>query len=130
MLQLKHEAAFLLLLACAVGQAGAQSTMPKLKGVPSLVKGGLPGVSSISAGNAAGLLGYCVKNKFLGGGSADSVLGGLTRKPGVTGSKDYSLGQAGQILNGKDPPVSLGQIPKELKSQACNMVLKQGASFL
>ena len=120
----------LLCLACLGGEAGAQSTRPQLKGLPTNLTAGLPALSSISAGNAAGLLGYCLKNKFLAGGSVDSVLGGLTRKPGVTGSKDYAAGLAGEVLNGGSAPVSLAQFPRQLKSQACNMVLKKGASFL
>ena len=38
----------------------------------------LPNVASVGAGNAAGVIGYCLKNKFLGGTNAKSVLGKLT----------------------------------------------------
>jgi hypothetical protein len=115
-------------LVCISCAAGAQS-MPKLPGTSALTKG-LPNVSAIGPGNAAGLLSYCVKNKYLGGSSAGSVVDGLMKKPGVKGSSGLTAGQAGNIVNGKAAPVSMGSVPKELKSQACNMVLKRGTSLL
>ncbi len=39
--------------------------------------------------NVAGVLGYCVKNKLLGDGSADSVIDGLKGKAGVTSAPEY-----------------------------------------
>lgn len=91
---------------------------------------GMPDISSISPGNAAGVLGYCVKNKYLSGSSADQVLGGLMKKPGVEASKDYKAGAAGELLGGKGVPFSLGKLPKDMKSKACGMVLKQGTKLL
>jgi hypothetical protein len=43
-----------------------------------LAGGLLPNVASSSIGNLTGVLGYCIKNKFLGGNAATSVLKGLS----------------------------------------------------
>jgi hypothetical protein len=115
-------------LACAIGQAGAQ--MPKMRNAPSMLGSGLPNLSSIGAGNAAGLLGYCVKNKFISGASANPVVSGLMKKPGTTSSNDYAAGLAGQVVNGRGPPMSMNQVPAQMKSKACDMVLKKGATLM
>lgn len=109
------------LLACTLGAAEAQ--LPKIPGV-----GGLPNVSSMGVGNAAGVLGYCVKNKLVGG-DASSVLGSLTKKPGVTSSKDYAAGQSG-LIQTKGSSLSLSGVQDKLKTQACDMVLKQAKTFI
>ncbi|MCL6682721.1 DUF2501 domain-containing protein [Sphingomonas alba] len=111
-------------LSAAVGQS-----LPSIPGASSLMKG-VPNVSSISPGNAAGVLGYCVQNKVLGGGSATSTLGSLMKKPGITSASGYSAGKAGNILTGNGQKFSLNQVPSNLKSQACNAVLKQAPKFL
>ncbi|MCL6740166.1 DUF2501 domain-containing protein [Sphingomonas sp. RB56-2] len=87
-------------------------------------------MSSISPGNAAGVLGYCVQNKVLSGGTANSALGGLMKKPGITSSSGYSAGKAGNIITGQGQKFSLNQVPSQVKSQACNAVLKQAPKLL
>ena len=109
--------------------AAAGQGMPAIPGASSLMKG-IPNVSSISPGNAAGVLGYCVKNKVLSGGTAQNALGGLMKKPGITSSPGYSAGQAGNIVTGQGQKFSLNQVPSQMKSQACNAVLKQAPKFL
>lgn len=118
----------IILLACAFSPAFGQS-LPSIPGASSLMKS-VPNVSSISPGNAAGVLSYCVKNKVLGGGNATNVLGGLMKKPGITSSSGYSAGQAGNIVSGQGKKFSLNQVPSQVKSQACNAVLKQAPKFL
>ena len=120
--------ALVILLTCALSAAIGQG-LPSIPGASSIMKS-VPNVSSIGPGNAAGVLGYCVKNKVLSGGSAQSVLGGLMKKPGVTASSGYSAGQAGNILTGQGQKFSLSQMPEQVKSQACNAVLKQAPKFL
>ena len=120
--------ALIVLATFAVSDAAGQS-LPSIPGASSLMKG-IPNVSSIGAGNAAGVLGYCVKNKVLGGGNATNVLGGLMKKPGITSASGYSAGQAGNIVTGQGQKFSLNQAPAQLKSQACNAVLKQAPKFL
>ena len=92
--------ALLFCLACGIGRADAQPSTPG-----GLKKGGAPDISSISAGNAAGLLGFCVKNKYLPASSANPVVSSLTKKPGVRSSSGYAAGQKGQIVNAGHAPV-------------------------
>ena len=113
-----------LALALAATAAGAQT----LPGLPGGV--GLPDVSKMGVPNVAGVLGYCVKNKLLSETGAASVIDGLKGKPGVTASPEFSAGEAGNILAGGGSPVSLGSMPAQLKTQACNAVLRHGSSLL
>jgi hypothetical protein len=116
----------LLLLTLSLGcasQAAAQLSLP------SMVSG-LPNVSHMSAGNAAGVLQYCAKNKLVSSTSSGTVLDGLKKKPNVTSSPDFAAGQAGNILSGGGKSVSLAKMQPHLKSQACDMVLKQGKHLL
>ena len=81
-------------LAClAAGSVHAQ-TLPRLP-----AGAGLPDISKMGLPNVAGVLGYCVKNKFLGASGASSVINGLKGKPGVTSSPEFSAGEAGNISN-------------------------------
>ena len=121
-----------LLLFAALSAAPASAQFPSIPGMGGL--GGLGGISSMGMGNAAGVLGYCLQNNLIGGasaGGASSVLSSLTKQPGVAGSQGYTAGQAGNILgsNGTNA-LSLGSLSGDLKSQACNMVLKQAKTFL
>lgn len=114
------------LVATATPAAGH---FPSIPGVGGL--GGLPNISGIGMNNAAGVLGYCTKNKVLGSSTgAPSVLKSLEKKPGVTSSKEFAAGQAGQILTGKGKGFSLNSAAAPLKSQGCEMVLKQARHFL
>ena len=113
------------LASLAASGANAQA-LPRLPGGI----GGLPNISSMGIPNVAGVLGYCVKNKFLGSSGASSVIDGRKGKPGVTSSPDYRAGNAGNIITGSGSPVSLGSLPGNLKSQACNMVLEHGTKLL
>ncbi|MBO9518718.1 MAG: DUF2501 domain-containing protein [Porphyrobacter sp.] len=118
-------------LALTLAPASAQ-TVPKLPGgAASMLGGGLPNLSSVGVPNAAGVLQYCVKNKLLSAFGADNVLGGLMKTPDVQSKPEYSAGAAGNILTGQGAqPFSLDSIPADLKKQACDMMLKQGASLL
>lgn len=121
-----------ILLALVIGGSSTMAAaqhMPSIPGASSLMKG-IPSMSSISPGNAAGVLGYCVKNKVLGGSNATSTLGSLMKKPGITSASGYAAGQSGNILTGNGQKLSLNQVPTQVKSQACNAVLKQAPKFL
>lgn len=104
----------------------------------SLLGGGLPQIGSIGAGNAAGLLGYCVKNKLFAatGGAASGtkgaagVLGRLTAKRGVENDPGFVAGQAGQVQAANGQTLSLDALRGQLKTQMCNVVLKRARSFL
>ena len=124
----KHALIAALAIAAAIAPASAQH-MPSIPGLGGM--GGLPNISGMGMGNAAGVLGYCAKNKLLGGQSAHatSVVDGLMKKPGVAGSKGLAAGEAGTILSGKTS-FPLASVSDPIKSQACGMVLKQAGKFL
>ncbi len=89
----------------------------------------LPNVSSTSAGNAAGLLSFCVKNKLLGTQDAAGVLGKLTGNNAVTSSKDFAQGSAGVVQTGSGSGFSLASLKGQMKSKLCDMVLQHGKSL-
>jgi len=120
-----HRIAIPLAPACLAASSASAQTMPRL---PSGV--GLPDVTKMGIPNVAGVLGYCVKNSLLGGGSANSVINGLKSKAGVTSSPQYRSGEAGNIITGSGSPVAISSLPAQLKSQACNAVLRHGTSLL
>ena len=119
-LSIKH-----LLLAAGLGWA-AIPAHAQMDAAP--IPSALPSVSSITPGNAAGVLQYCVSKNLVSRTSADAVLDGLTKKPDVTKSPDFSAGQAGQIVG--DKKFAIGSAPGFLQSQACNLVLERAKTFL
>lgn len=136
------------LLAASPGAATAQFKLPGGLG------GAIPGVGTAGIGNAAGLLGYCLKNRLLGAGTAAGIppgpatpatpaagagagaagaaalLGRLTGRSGVTQSPGFALGQQGQVQQSGGGTLSLGALPARVKTQACNLVLQRAGSFL
>lgn len=141
------------LLAAAAGAsmniANAQS-LDSLKGMAGGATGGSSGgglgalggalgggsLSSGSMGNAAGLIEYCLKNKYLSGSGASQVKDGLMGKmPGgeAAASKDTGyLDGAKGILTGSDGKKTdlTGGMTDSIKKQACDVVLKQAQSML
>src|SRR5262245_52768111 len=87
-------------LACISQATAAQMSMPS-------ITSGLPNVSSMTAGNAAGVLQYCMKNNLVSTSSAGAVLDGLGKKPDLTKSADYTAGQSGKILTGSGKGTSI-----------------------
>ena len=53
----------------------------------------------------------------------------LTARKEVTSSPAYAAGQAGQIITGSGKTFSLPKTNDYLKSQACDLVLKQAKNF-
>ncbi len=138
-------AALLIAPAIAVAQTGADPTPGAtstasrgglLGQAGSLLggSGGMPAIGSIGAGNAVGLLGYCVKNKLLGatgsGAGAAGVLGRLTGQKDVQGEPGFAAGQAGQVQGAGGQTLSLASLRGQVKTQVCNVVLKRARSFL
>jgi hypothetical protein len=144
--------------AAANAQTTADPTAPAarsggfggLGGLGGLLGGGLPNVGSVGAGNAAGLLGYCLKNRLLGQGGmlggltgsqtgtqatpqasgAQSILQQLTGRRDVQTSPGYAAGQVGQVQAGNGQTLSLGNLGGQVKTQLCNVVLKRAKAFL
>ncbi|RZT47474.1 uncharacterized protein DUF2501 [Sphingomonas sp. BK036] len=127
-------------------ERGAQGGFGGLSSLGGLLGGGLPNVGSVGAGNAAGLLGYCLKNRLLGQGGmlggltggqtgtqasgAQSILQQLTGRKDVQTSPGYAAGQAGQVQAGNGQTLSLGNLGGQVKTQLCNVVLKRAKAFL
>ncbi len=110
------------------GRSGGQSQ----GGLGSLLGGLLPNVGSVAAPNAAGVLGYCLKNKFLGGANATgaaSVIGQLTGKQGTKTAPGYAEGRQG-LLQMDGNSLSLGGLKGQVTTKLCDLVLKRAQSFL
>ena len=126
-----HRIIFALALASLAASPAAGHALPQLPGgTSSLLSGGLPDISGLGLPNVAGVLGYCAKQRILTGSGIGSLVTGLASKPGVTASPDYRAGSAGNIVTGRGAPVSIGSLPSNLKTQACNMVMQQGTKLL
>ena len=109
---------------------GLGGTQGGLSGVAGSLAGGLlPNVGTSSIGNLTGVLGYCLKNKFLGAGGASNVLNSLSGRSGVATSKDYALGQTGLLQTG-NAALPLGSVKDTLRTKICDLVLKQATKLL
>ena len=129
-----------------IAAAGLAAAAPAQTGggLGGLLGGALPNVGSIGAGNAAGLLGYCIKNNLLGGAAgappsdqtsaaaptgARAILDRLAGRQGVEQSPGYAAGQAGQVQT-PGGTLPLGSLRGQIKNQVCKLVLNRARSFL
>ncbi len=105
--------AFVFMTAAGLAAAAPAQTISGNGGLAGVLGGVLPQVGAVGAGNAAGLLGYCLKNNLLGAnraasaaGGAGGVLGGLLRgsaavpdvNPSPIPVPDSSVGGARAVL--------------------------------
>lgn len=97
---------------------------------------GMPSIGSDTAGNAAGVLQYCIKNKYLGGTNATSVKDNLLDKIGM-GNKQvqqqdsgYQQGLSGMLSGSGGSTFDLGKLKSSLKDKACGYVLDNASSLL
>jgi uncharacterized protein DUF2501 len=94
----------------------------------------LGSLSPGSAGNAAGILQYCITNNYLSGETVsttkDKLLGkiGGPDKAGTDGG--YTSGMQGNVLGSDGNAVSLDGVDDKLKQQACQVVLDRASSLL
>ena len=127
----------------SMGLTGAQA-----QGLDLFMKGlntgamdtsGLSSLGSLatgSMGSAAGVIEYCLKNNYLSGTGVAQVKDGLMGKmPGgkaaATLDSGYLDGTRGLLTtsDGKKTDLTSG-LTDPIKKQACELVLKQGQSFL
>ena len=93
-------------------------------------------LASGSAGNAAGIVEYCLKNNYLGGDAASSIKDKLMGKvtDGSDNDKaDYADGAKGLVKtsDGKSVDIGkLGEMKKSVTKKACASVLDHAKSFL
>jgi hypothetical protein len=126
-------------LLLAGGSAQAQ-LMDQLKGAVGggqsgggLLGGGIPSVGQASPGNMAGVLQYCIQNKYVGAGGASSVKDSLLSK--VTGQSEnsgYKQGSSGLLQTGAGQNYSLGGdgIKAQITQKVCDQVLQHAKSLL
>ncbi|AYM93790.1 DUF2501 domain-containing protein [Serratia sp. 3ACOL1] len=111
-----------------------------LSSLSGLLNGGDKALSSSSMTNAAGILQYCVQNNVLSANGTEAVKDQLLNKLGITStananSEDYQQGLGGLLNTGKGNTLDLNslgtsQITEKVKLKACDLVLKQGMSFI
>nr|WP_082926482.1 DUF2501 domain-containing protein [Cupriavidus sp. D384] len=99
--------------------------------------GGLGSISSLtssSAGNAAGVIEFCMKNNYLNADAAtsavkDKLLGSVS---GGTSDTGYSDGSRGILSTGGGKPMDLSAsgLKAEVTKQVCDKILAQGKSML
>lgn len=135
-----HIASCLLLGLCAWGlqvQAGslADGLGKKLSagGASQLAVPGLMGSSS--AGNAAGVISYCMKNKYLNVDQATQVKNQLLGKMGLNAQEEpkdegYLSGLSGMVMGGDGKSLSIDKLKGDLKDKACDFVLDNAKSLL
>ena len=102
---------------------------------------GLGSSGSSSLGNATGIVSYCIKNNYLGGGDAssmkDKLMGKLTgggKEAEAEKNTDYASGLKGILNTGEGKSVDLsslgGGMKEKVPKQVCDKVLSQAKSFL
>lgn len=108
------------------GGSTAASGMLSSLGVPA----------SGTAGNAAGVITYCMKNNYLNPNKAEQVKTQLLGKLGVTpqqpAPKDpgYLQGLSGMITGSNGQSFSMDKLQGDLKEKACDLVLDNAKSLL
>lgn len=125
----------------AGSSTSSQSGGTSLSSLTSLLNGGSQSLSSSSMNNAAGIMGYCAKEKLASVANVDNVKSQVLDKLGLNTAAEqkkdtgYMEGLEG-LLNAKDGQKldldSLGntELGKKVKAKACDFVLKQGVSFI
>ena len=126
------------LLLTAATAVAAQAQLPSMGSMGGLagksgagagLMGGLaPDVSSVGAGNAAGVIGYCVKNKYLGEGSMAGGVMGKLKGQGAASDPGYAAGQSGQLQMGGST-LSMDSLKGQMKTKVCDMVLSHAKAM-
>jgi hypothetical protein len=133
-LSLRLSAAAAVALAAALATpAHANKLMDAMKDqlANSGIGNSLPAVGASTAGNAAGVIQYCVNNNYLNAANAngikDKLLGMVTgQKPQQTG---YANGAKGLLMGSDGQSLNLKGLSGKLKEKACDYVLKNASSL-
>lgn len=132
-------------LSSAASELSKQSTTSSQSGtslssLTSLLNGGNQALSANNMNNAAGILQYCAKQKLASVTDAENVKNQVLDKLGLGATEqkqdtNYLDGIQG-LLNTKDGQQlnlnNIGSTPlaEKVKTKACDLVLKQGMSFI
>lgn len=123
------------------GSSSSQTGGTSLSSLTSLLNGSSQSLSSSSMNNAAGIMGYCAKEKLASVTNVDNVKNQVLDKLGLNTQAEqkqdtgYMEGIQG-LLNAKDGQKldlnSLGntELGKKVKVKACDFVLKQGVNYI
>ncbi|MGM3176116.1 DUF2501 domain-containing protein [Dickeya lacustris] len=127
-------------LSAGKGATEGNAESNNLAGLSALLNGSPQSLSSKSMNNAAGILGYCVKQKFAVASNTDSIKNQLLTKLGLTTPQQqqqtgYQQGLAGLLTTGDGKLLNLNSIgssalAEKVKAKACDLVLKQGIKFI
>jgi hypothetical protein len=109
-------------------------------GLKNAATGGIDtsSLASASAGNAAGVIEYCLQNNFLAGAAASSMRDKLIGKIGGADNAQqdsgYAAGVKGTLMGSDGKSIELGSIGGSLESnitqKACSAVLEHASSLL
>lgn len=114
------------------GGSGALGGM----GLPSTSS--LPGLSALnssSTGNVAGLIQFCIKNNYLGGGASsvkDKLMGKLGGGEPAEKNTDFLSGAKGLLKGGDGQTMDLsgGGLKEQVTKQVCDKVLEHAKSMI
>jgi hypothetical protein len=101
-----------------------------------LAGGGMPQVGQASPSNTAGVLQYCIQNKYVGGGGAssvkDSLMGKMTGSGQGSNDSGFKAGSSGLLQTGNGQNYSLGGdgIKAQITQKVCDQVLQHAKSLL
>jgi hypothetical protein len=96
----------------------------------------LDSLSSGSTSNVAGVLEFCVKNNYLGGGASSVKDSLMSKLPGGSSSASsdsgYTDGAKGILDSGSGQKMDLsgGGLKEQITKQVCDKILAQGKSLL
>ncbi|AJI94199.1 hypothetical protein BD65_2451 [Yersinia ruckeri] len=118
----------------------SEGNSPSLSSLTGLLNGGDTALSAGTITNAAGILQYCVKNNVLSAKGTTAIKDQLISKLGISStenakSQDYQDGLGGLLKTSEGKSLNLNdlgtsQITEKIKTKACDLVLKQGQTFL
>lgn len=97
---------------------------------------GLPSIGSGAASNVAGILEYCLKNKYLKATNADNIKGQLMGKLGMDSpakqqqDAGYQQGLTGMLSGSDGSSFDISKVKDDLKEKACDYVLDNASSLL
>lgn len=141
-----HAASWQDSLNSAASQLSGSSTQAgsggmSVSSLTSLLSGSSQSLTASSMNNAAGILSYCAQQKLASVTSADNVKNQVLDKLGLSTPEkqkqdtNYLDGLQGLLNSNNGQQLDLNtlgnsSLAKQVKTKACDLVLKQGVSFL
>ncbi|HBS1996663.1 TPA: DUF2501 domain-containing protein [Klebsiella quasipneumoniae subsp. quasipneumoniae] len=133
--------AALTLSAFTLSGAHAASWQDSLNSAASLLNGSSQSLTASSMNNAAGIMSYCAKQKLASATSADNVKNQVLDKLGLSTPEkqkqdtSYLDGLQGLLNSNNGQQLDLNtlgnsSLANQVKTKACDLVLKQGVNFL